>query len=67
MTGHHVATSDSDVVIQPLGFITERKKRKRSTSRRKESATIVGKGDTSNATKKMKGTAYLAQLLKFNL
>ena len=29
VTGDHVATSDSDVVIQPSGFITERKKRKR--------------------------------------
>ena len=67
VTGHHVATSDSDVVIQPSGFITEHKKRKRSTSRRKEPATIVGKGDMSNASKKMKGTPYLAQLLKFNL
>ena len=67
VTGHHVATSDSDVVIQPLGFITEHKKRKRSTSRRKELAAIVGKGHTSNPSKKMKGTAFLAQLLKFHL
>ena len=67
VTGHHVATSDADVVIQPSGFITEHKKRKRSTSKRKESATIVGKVHTSNPTKKMKGTASLAQLLKFNL
>ena len=67
VTGHHVAISDSNVVIQPSGFITERKKRKRSTSRRKESATIVGKGDTSNPSKKMKGTASLAELLKFHL
>ena len=67
VTGHHLATSDSDVVIQPSGFITECKKRKRSTSRRHESATIVAKGVNCNATKKMKGTPYLPQLFKFNL
>ena len=66
VTADHVATSDSDVVIQPLGFITERKKRKRSTSRRNESGTIVGKGVNCNATKKMKGTPYLPQLFTFN-
>ena len=37
VTLHQVATSDSDVVIQPSGFVTECKKRKRSTSRKKQS------------------------------
>ena len=53
VTGAQGLTSDYDIAIQPSGFITKRRKRKRSLSRKKS------KGDESNAgvnvTKKLKG------------
>ena len=56
VTLHQIATPDSDVVIQPSGFVTEQKKRKRSTSHKKQSSSTVSTDDTQTCSKKMKGT-----------
>ena len=56
VTLHQITTSDSDVVIQPSGFVTERKKRRRSTSRKEKNSRNVSMHDTQSCSKKMKGT-----------
>ena len=53
VTGCDGLTSDSDVIIQPSGFIAERKKRKRALSHRQS----VGRKETEDErpAKKVKG------------
>ena len=63
VTVHQGTTSDSDVVIQSLGFITECRKGKR----RKDSPANVSKGQPSNASKKMKGIGFFLKLCKLQV